>query len=287
MDMTANVLDEVNASHQTFWQLRGRLSGGYQNGVYLVADLDGRRAVLKWTDARDWAPTVLAAEAVVVAARAQGWPTPAWLAVGETEGGFPYQVQEYVEGTTQEMVSHDWLDLVLPVIAGQAGLGRDGMRNWSSYDHDVVYTDLSGNRAAVARACPAGAHLSEVITRLTRDHEGVVLPAGDLVHGDLNPGNVLIDSGRVAALIDVEAVGCGTRLHDLAGLLLYAALWGRHDVQDRLIAECRRIAAPGWMEVCLSSVTVDLLAFGVRHWPPEDLASLCHLASELVDQIAA
>jgi Ser/Thr protein kinase RdoA (MazF antagonist) len=37
------------------------------------------------------------------------------------------------------------------------------------------------------------------------------LPAGDLVHGDFGPQNVLVDGGRIAAVIDLEAAGCGTR----------------------------------------------------------------------------
>ena len=201
----------------------------------MIADPAGQRAVLKWSSARDWAPTVLAAAPVVAAARASGWPTPAWLAVGQTDDGYPYHVQDFVEGTTQETVSHGWLDLTLPVVTSHAGLGRDGMRNWSRYDHDVVYAAGNDNRVAVASSGPAGAYLSDVITLLNGDHEDVKLPADDLVHGDLNPENVLIANGQVAALIDVEAVGRGTRLHDLTTLLLYAALWGDHDVQDQVL----------------------------------------------------
>lgn len=282
MVTAATVLEEVNARHQTSWHLRGRLSGGYQSGAYLIADLSGRRAVLKWSSAREWAPTVLAAAPVVAAARASGWPTPAWLAVGQTDHGYPYQVQDFVDGTTQETISHDWLDLTLPVVASHAGLGRDRMRNWSRYDHDVVYAARNDNRVAVANSGPAGAYVSEVITRLNRDHEDVELPVDDLVHGDLNPDNVLIANGRLAALIDVEAVGRGTRLHDLTTLLLYAALWGDHDVQDRLTVACRTIAGRGWMEVSLSAGAVDLLAFGVLHWPPDDLATACGAAAALL-----
>lgn len=276
------VLDEANAQHQTSWHLHGRLSGGYQSGAYLITDPAGRRAVLKWSDSRGWAPTVVAAAPVVASARAAGWPTPAWLAVGTTAAGYPYQVQDFVEGTTQEAITHDWLDLTLPAVAKQAGLGRDGMRDWSRYDHDVVYGPQNDNRAAVANSGPEGAYLNDVISRLNRNHEDVTLPADDLVHGDLNPENVLVADGQLAALIDVEAVGRGTRLHDLTTLLLYDWLWGDHAVQDRLARECRDVAAPGWMEVTLSAGTVDLLAFGVQHWPPADLATACRAAAALL-----
>lgn len=135
MTITAEtVLEEANAQHQTFWHLHGRLTGGYQSGAYLITDPAGERAVLKWSGSREWAPTVFAAAPVVASARAAGWPTPAWLAVGRTANGHAYQVQEFVEGTAQETITHAWLDQTLPAVAKQAGMGRDGMRDWSRYD---------------------------------------------------------------------------------------------------------------------------------------------------------
>ncbi len=275
---TAAVLAEVNARHHTAWQLEGRLSGGYQSGAHLLTDEDRRPAVLKWSRDLHWAPTVLAAAPVVAAARGRGWPTPAWLAVGLTGDGFAYQVQDFVEGTTQEVVTHAWLDLVLPVITAHAGSATEAMRNWSGRDHEVVHADRGGHQALIAASGPEGAHLVEAIRSTTGAHRDAVLPAGDLVHGDLNPENVLIHRGRATALIDVEALGRGSRLHDLSTLLLHAALWGQSDVLDRLIAECRGIAAPGWFEISLGARTAELLAFGVRHWPPRDLRTACGTA---------
>lgn len=278
---TERVLAEANLAHATSWHLQGRLSGGYQSGAHLLADPRGRRAVLKWTDSREWAPTVVAAAPVVASARAAGWPTPRWLAVG-TVDGYPYQVQDLVEGTSQEAITHDWLDLILPVVALQSGLGSHGMRNWSSYDHAVVFGAPNDHRRGVIDSGPAGTLLSDVVTRLNRHHEGATLPAGDLVHGDLNPDNVLVADGRLVALIDVEAVGRGSRLHDLATLVLYDWLWGDQAVQERLLLVCRDIAEPGWLEISLSAVTIDLLAFGVRHWPSQDLAAACRAAADLL-----
>ena len=282
-EKAACVLNEVNTASGTRWALLGRLSGGYQSGAYLLGGQDGARAVLKFTDDPAWTPTVLAAAPVVAMARASGWPTPAWLLVGQTSSGLPFQVQEFVDGTTQEVVTHGWLDLVLPVVSRQVGLGREGMRDWSRYDFDVVFSPRSPNREAVSGSGDGGARLTDVVARATHHHEGVVLPDGDLVHGDMNPENVLIGEHGVAGLIDVETLGRGTRLHDVSTLMLYAALWGDRDVQDRLTAAARGIAAPGWLEVTLSAVAIDLLAFGTRHWPADDLAVMCDAAANLIE----
>lgn len=56
---------------------------------------------------------------------------------------------------------------------------------------------------------------------------------------------------------------------------------------ERLLLECRAIAEPGWLEISLSAVTIDLLAFGVRHWPAEDLAAACRAAVDLLTSLDA
>ena len=69
---TERVLAEANRAHATSWHLRGQLGGCYQSGAHLIADADGRRAVLKWTGSPAWGPTVLAAAPVVESTRAAG-----------------------------------------------------------------------------------------------------------------------------------------------------------------------------------------------------------------------
>jgi Ser/Thr protein kinase RdoA (MazF antagonist) len=62
-----------------------------------------------------------------------------------------------------------------------------------------------------SRKCESGRH---------RVEETALRPT-DLVHGDLNPGNVFLDGDRISALVDVEALGKGRRCHDLATLLVF------------------------------------------------------------------
>lgn len=269
------VLLEVNAQQGTNWRLIERLAGGYQSGAFLLVDSSNRRAVLKWTTSAAWAPVVLAAEPVIAAARACGWPTPAWLATGSTTSGGAYVVQEFVNAMPQDPVTHDWLDLVLPVIAGQTGLGKAGMRDWSFHDHETVYRDRDGHQALLNGTSTAAASLVSTVQAVVQPFEAVVVPSTDLVHGDFDPSNVLIRDGAVAALVDVEAVGRGSRLHDLADLALHTALWDTRDVHDRLVQKCRAIAQPGWFEVTISSIALGLMSFGVRNWSGADLDAAC------------
>jgi aminoglycoside phosphotransferase (APT) family kinase protein len=45
------------------------------------------------------------------------------------------------------------------------------------------------------------------------------LPTSDLVHGDLNLGNVLARGGAITGVVDWDAIGLGSRAVDLTGLL--------------------------------------------------------------------
>lgn len=89
-----------------------------------------------------------------------------------------------------------------------------------------------------------------------------------------------VNNRHDTALIDVEAVGRGTRLHDVTTLLLYAALWGEDDVHDRLTAGCRGIADPGAFEISLSAVALGLLASAYETGPTTTSTPLAEQPAE-------
>src|SRR5712691_4687519 len=91
MQITAMV-ETVNAELRAAWQLEKRLHGGLNTGAYLVAQPNGDRAVLKWRS--DDPERMLAAAPIVAAARARGWPAPAWLAVGAAPSGEAWVLQQ-------------------------------------------------------------------------------------------------------------------------------------------------------------------------------------------------
>src|SRR3954447_20555599 len=96
-ETTASVVAELNGALGTEYRLVRQLAGGLQSGADELSNGD-TRGVLKWTDDPDWAPRVQRAAELVRRARAVGYPTPAWLTVGTTTAGSPYQLQEFVTG---------------------------------------------------------------------------------------------------------------------------------------------------------------------------------------------
>jgi Ser/Thr protein kinase RdoA (MazF antagonist) len=217
---TERVLAFVNDAHGLRYRCVRRLAGGIQAGAYELRDPADRPAVLKWSTRRDWAEQMLRAVPAVRRVRERGWPTPAWLAAGTTPDGLPYQVQEFVVGTPMERVGPDELALVLDLNARQAGLDPDPGRDWTMWNHDVLF---DGRDGYVDRARAIGPEVARVVDRLlaaSSAYRGQTLPNTDLVHGDLHPGNIIVADGVVVGVVDIEALGSGSRAIDLSGLLL-------------------------------------------------------------------
>jgi hypothetical protein len=287
VEATARVLDEVNRMQSSEWALVGLLPGGYQSGAHELVGPRGQRAVLKWAPSRRWARQVLRAAPLVDLARAHGWPTPAWLAVGVTGDGFPYQIQEFVPGEPAGRTDHDILDLVLPLIERQHDLRPDTSQDLSAHIAAVVFEDAHGYRSRLTAYSAAVTDLVATIVAACRGAQDVVIPANDLVHGQMHSGNVMIEGDRVTGFIDVEAMGKGTRALDLASLALHATLWdGEPDAIARLIDHARRVVGQEVFTLCVGAAVFPLLCFGIDRWDDGDVDSAAGPIAQLINGIA-
>jgi aminoglycoside phosphotransferase (APT) family kinase protein len=270
-------LRHVNRAHGTSYVLIGRLPGGYRSGAYLVRDQSGREAVLKYSPDASWARHVQRATPVIAAARDAGWPTPAWLAIGITDRGHLYHLQERAAGTAPERLTAPMARQALPIIDWQRGRAPDTDQNWSAHDHAVVFAGESDLLAIIDEHSPAGRAFARAVHSSLQPYRNCTLPASDLVHGDFSPDNILLDhDDRLTAIIDVEAAGCGTRFHDLASLSAHGTLWDADpDANALLHAYCRRYARPGEFEISLAAAFITILASHITaHGDPDDADEL-------------
>ncbi|MFF1922063.1 phosphotransferase [Streptomyces sp. NPDC058221] len=140
-----------------------------------------------------------------------GCPTPAWPAVGATADGFGYRIQEFVPGHSRNQVTATRARLLITVLERHAGIDPDPQHCWSRF----VREQVTGRRDELLRAAaergPTGQPLADACERLLAAHGTVALPTGGLVHGDFRPGNILFQPGRVSGVIDIEALGSGSR----------------------------------------------------------------------------
>jgi aminoglycoside phosphotransferase (APT) family kinase protein len=119
-------------------------------------------------------------------------------------------------------------------------------------------------RQSVARLSGYSSVVSALVERLRLVCADAPPPreAPDMVHADLNPGNVLVRDGAVVAVVDIGNAGSGTRATDLTTLQ-----W--HTFQDPLDGARRRLwtrilALAGWEGTAVLAATQILLQL---EWP--------------------
>jgi len=213
------------------------------------------------------------AAAAVDMTRAAGWPTPAWLLWGLTSSGERYVIQELVTGTHQDALSEALLDELLGVNSIQAGLAPAGDQEWSKYAHDVVFADRNQFLSTVADSSDQGRELAAAISDVCACGESTPVPDCDLTCGVFALENILFDRARVSGVIDVGAIGRGSRVFDLS--VLYSRLPDRPSpLEQRLRDAAEDVAGPVVFRICLAAEVLGVLFFGVTHWP-EDLAGAC------------
>ncbi|MGZ0151931.1 phosphotransferase family protein [Kribbella sp. WER1] len=233
METTASVVGELNVALGTDYRVVRHLTGGLQSTAY---ELTGG-VVLKWTDDPDWAPRVRRAAELVRRARAAGYPTPGWLAVGTTAAGSPYQLQELVPGSVPTVDEPLARELIGICELQRDLIPEDHDVTWSAWSQGVVFDGWDG---VWERVLAYGNEASELVRRyaeLCGPYRDEVLPRHDFVHGDLNVGNLLAEGGRITGIVDIEAAGSGARAYDLVSLAASAARDGAAPGVDELFVE--------------------------------------------------
>jgi aminoglycoside phosphotransferase (APT) family kinase protein len=287
------LVEHINAAHGTRFELRGRCADGLQGGAWTLADPGGRLAVLKVRPDPDPDPgsdigsDIGPVAAAVARVRAAGYPTPAWRASGADPAGASYWVQDHLTGRAATPLSPATAEHLVDVLERQAGLDPLPGRDWGRRVAVMASSNLDdGLRSVVRGLGSAGAELLAAYDRLLAEAGDVVLSDRDMVHGDFNSCNILLDDrGAIDGIIDVQDLGSGSRAVDYACLLREAYV---QDYGDDVICVIRRSgeAAAGWAAfvVCVAAAAFFIVGFKLRHEPaavPATLARLHRLADDL------
>lgn len=263
-DDARRITAAIAAEHGLRYTPRSRFASGLQGGAWLLAGESGDRAVLKWSPA--WSHSHLRQLAATVRLlRDAGHPTPSILATGTTNGA-AYFVQAFADGTPSTPLDAERTDLLLDVLERQRDLKPLLDNDYRDYVSTVL-TDESpdGLRARTVATGPAGRALVERLDSLVTDVE---LPDGDVVHGDFNSCNILLADGAVSGVIDVAAMGRGTRVFDYACLLREAYVEGYgDDVARRIHAAAEAVAGPAVLARCAAAAALFIVPFKRTHQP--------------------
>ena len=254
----------INEAHGIDFFLKPRLAGGYQDGAFPLVDGTGRTFVLKC----DFAPRALP---LLRELHALGYPTPETFFAGETPDGARYVVQAFLPGGPPDTLTLPLLEQILEIVELQANRNpapsEVGAESWSRYARTVVFENESG-WTALLRSRPDTCGLLDEIEALTAPLAGLTLPDADIVHGDFNLGNILVENGRITGVIDMLYAGYGTRALDLATLLHFAWVKGGDEaVRRRLTERIESLVGHGGLCLCLAYRMLAMLAWAVERDP--------------------
>jgi aminoglycoside phosphotransferase (APT) family kinase protein len=274
------VIAEVSGQLGGAWQLVRKLPGGLNQGAYLLGGPAGQMAVLKWHPTEP--DRVAAATPVIKAAREHGWPTPAWLAVGTTRPGTAWVLQEFVPGQRPSRLDERVAALMVDVLEIQAGLGTLAGPGWSQWAWGTVFEDWGALRAAVRAGFPRGGEIVGAVDAIASSCRPDPLDAADLVHGNFEMGNTLLDGNRLW-LVDAQGLSGGSRAYDVIEALMVASR-----LQPATTGGIARLWAyaetlpPRDVAVCAGSVGLSFAESFIRHG---ELAKAPDVAPGLLDAL--
>ncbi|MFJ3706792.1 MULTISPECIES: phosphotransferase [unclassified Streptomyces] len=271
-----SILTRANREHRTRFRLDRPLTGGFQSHTWLLAGADetgsdAGRAVLKWSPNPGLVPRTLRAAQAVAEVRAAGYMTPAWVATGVTEAGFPYHIQEFAPGGKADRLTDATARLLVPLLESQRGLDPDPERCWSRYVYESLADGGAELRRRLAATGPDGRRFITAVGALLQAYGEVELPTGDLVHGDFRLANVVVPPDGRPVAVDIEALGSGTRAYDYATLLTEDEV--DESAWNLIRAAGERVAGPDVLAYCFALTAMELADF-VRERVPGRLPLL-------------
>lgn len=196
---------------------------GGETGANLFTAADGGAWVIKWVDA----PASIARrrEAVEVSERLRleaAWPTPHRRHVSQE--GWLFVLQEYVPGSALETLTAGVVEVLLAAHERRLEL----VPEWSSAFADHLLETLAVGAASyclhdpMRRHSRRGARFVDRVEEVARETRAADLPASDLIHWDLHPGNLVVDDGRLVGVIDCDHAKAGDGVVDLVCLAMSA-----------------------------------------------------------------
>jgi hypothetical protein len=183
------VLGVVNAGLGGRWQIERRLAGGWNEGAYPPRRAGGPRAVLKWR--ADDPERLPGAYKRVEAARARGWPAPAWLAAGRAPGGGAWVVQEFINGRPPPRLNDTAAGQMTRIPGLQAAMFPGAAGGWGQWAAGVVFEDRHGPRNRAAPAVPGGSQIVAAVDAIAAACPPGPLPGQDPAHRNFNLANTI------------------------------------------------------------------------------------------------
>ncbi len=274
----------TNATGESYRAV-GRMRGG-ETGAHRFIGPAGRPLVIKWDSRPETRP--LRGEAVVLSERLReraGWPVPTTWAIDTREARFV--IQEFMPGTPPEHLDHRLVEHLLELHVRRLGLALpDDPSHWPAA---LIGTLVLGGvgycrHASLRDHDDRTRSLVERVEAFGSSIDSRDLLGHDIVHWDLHPGNLLIDHGALAAVVDTDFSVVGDAAFDLVILAVTSlTIPCEPGVRTRLFAAAFDELDPLRAQVYLAHLFIRLIDWPIRRGQPNEVEFWLARAEELLE----
>jgi hypothetical protein len=221
MNLT-NLLQRINTLHQTTFTLGERFPNGEQ-GAFVVRDPLGKRWVLKWSPGARNLQWAQGAQTVTDVLCDVGYPAPEYLLIGKIHEGI-YSIQSVLPGAPMQRLLPAHVLRLFELNALQVGRAIPGGKDWHQEVIDTVLVGGDGYclHAAMQHHSQRTADLLQTLQSVTLAHRAEPHRTTDIVHGDFQPANILVQEEQISGIVDWGGCLAGDCAFDIATLLFYA-----------------------------------------------------------------
>lgn len=227
------LLQHINERHNATFAFVNRYTTGEQ-GAYAITDCEGRQYVLKWRTGTHHVDQLRYAGNVTNRLRAAGYPAPEYLYIG-TAFDSTYYIQTTLPGVPMRRLTPHYLPQALKLNELQMGQAPGSSPDdWRQVLINCVLYGGDGFclHSSLQQHSPETAQLLYTLQNIVLAHQDELPIAGDIVHVDFNPANLLISNEAISGVVDCDGVCAGDCSFDLATLLFYA--YGDASLREQL-----------------------------------------------------
>lgn len=218
----AELLQHLNVLHQTSFTLLEKYPDGEQ-GAFALTDPLHRRWVLKWAPGARNMQWMQGAKTVTDLLRSLGYPVPHYVLIGATSEGI-YSIQHALPGAPLRTVTPTLLPRLFELNELQAGHAIPDRKDWH---REVINTVLFGGEGyclhtSLQQHSRETVELLQTLQALVRAHQDEPHRSSDIVHGDFQHANILMQDEQISGVVDWDGFGTGDGMFDIATLLFYS-----------------------------------------------------------------
>lgn len=216
------LLQRINTLHQTSFTLLEKYPDGEQ-GAFVVTDHLNRRGVLKWAPGARNLQWIQGAQTVTDLLRDLDYPAPRYLLIGKIPEGI-YSVQSALPGSPLRHLPPALLPRLFELNNLQVGRAIPDRNDWHQEVIDTVLLGGDGYclHTSMQQHSQDTANLLQSLQTLVKTHQDEPYRTNDIVHGDYQHTNILMQDGQISGVVDWDGFGSGDCSFDLATLLFYS-----------------------------------------------------------------